>query len=285
MSTKDERLAYGFGDEFLSTHGAIRSLVDRAVENEYTMQRFLDELRDTPWWQNKSDAQRRYQLMQVQNPAELEANIKTATSSVRNLSVKLGVYLTSGQISNIARNWVKNDLSEAEVRDLVGRKYTRRSRGSSFKRGYHGVAGAARAQLDEMAREYGLKFSGKWLNGAARNIARGRRSVSDYEGFVRERATQVYKAIGPDIREGRTVREILEPYMQVAADELGLSASIMNTTYWKWNKPVSGDKQMSMDEWVRTLRGDRRYGYDRSRNATRQASILSREMMSRMGAS
>ncbi|NIP92995.1 MAG: hypothetical protein GWO24_05865 [Akkermansiaceae bacterium] len=195
------------------------------------------------------------------------------------------MYLTSGQVANIARNWVKNDLSEAEVRDLVGRKYRRRS-GGALRRGEMGVAGTARVQLDEMVREYGMKFSGKWLNGAARNIARGRRSVGDYEGYIREQAARKFKAIAPDIREGRTVREILEPYMQVAADELGhVAPTMMNTTYWKWNKPVSGDKQMTMDEWVRTLRGDKRYGYDRSRNATRQASILAREMMSKMGAS
>lgn len=284
MATKDERLQYGFGSDFLKTHGAVRRLVDKAVDQEYTMQRFLDELRGTPWWKNKSDAQRRYELNKTQNPGQLQSDVRTAKKSVQNLSVKLGVYLSSAQISNIATSWVRNDMSESEIQDLIGRKYQPRRTGTSLARGHMGVAGAARAQLNEMAMNYGMKFSGKWLNSAARNVARGRRSVSDYEGFVRRRAQATFKAISADIQEGRTVREILDPYIQVAADELGLAPSTFNTTGAKWLKPISGKEQMSMDDWVRTIRSNKSYGYDRSRNATRQASIMAREMMSTMGA-
>lgn len=282
--SNEDRLAYGFGTDFLNANKAIKNLVDKAVKNEYTPERFADELRQTGWWKNKSDAQRRYELSKVENPGELASSIGTAKDSVKNLSVRLGVYLTGAQVTNIATSWVKNDLSESEVRNLVGKKYTAKSSGNAMQRGTAGAAGAARAQLNEAVRNYGMTFSRKWLTGATRNIARGVRTVSDYEGYIREQAARQFKAIAPDIREGRTVREILDPYMNMAAEELGLSPTIMNTTAAKWLKPVSGQEQMTMDDWVRTIRSNKSYGYDNSRNAQRQASIMAQELMSTMGA-
>lgn len=278
MATRDEKLGYGFSTKFLNKNKQIKNLVNKAVDNEWTQQRFLDELRETSWWRKRSDAEKQFEVLKVENPEELKSQLKTANRAVRNMSVRLGVGLSLGQIQNIGRSWVRNGLNEDEVRNMVGRKY--RHRGSKNM----GVAGVARAHLDEMARAYGLRWSNRFLSNHARQIARGRRQVSDYEGYARQQAANTYKAIAPDIREGRTVREVLEPYMQVAAEELGLPSSIMNTTHSKWVRPVSGDHQLSMDEWTQVLRSNRRYGYNTTNKARQEAAVFSQQLMSQLGA-
>lgn len=286
MATADERLSYGFSTSFLNANKSIRSLVDKAIDQTWTPQRFLDELRKTSWWKSRSDAQKRYEAMKVENPGEVNRQLSSARTAVWNMATRLGVHLSVSARNNIAMAWVRNGLDEAEVRDMVGKKYKTRfgSTKGGMKRGVIGVAGAARAALDEMGREYGMKISRSSLDTAARLVARGVRDVSDYESHYRDVASRRYKAIANDIREGRTVREIIEPYMATAAQELGIPVSIMDTTNTKWLRPISGDKQFTNDEWVKTIRTDKSYGYDQSMNATRQASILASELMGVMGA-
>lgn len=284
MATKDERLAYGFSTQFLNKYKGIRNLVDRAIDDGWTTTRFVDELRKTSWWKSRSDAQKRFAAMSVENPGEIRRQLSEASTQVKNLATRLGVSLSSGAVSNIAESWVKNDLDEAQVRDMVGRRYITRRRGNARQRGVIGVGGAAYAQINEMSRQYGLRWGDRFLTGAARNVARGVRQVSDYESYAREQASRLYKAVAADIKEGRTVREILDPYMQIASEELGLPVSTLDANASKWTAPISGDKQMTTDEWLAKIRSESRYGYDASNSASRQASIFSGQIMNMMGA-
>lgn len=131
-----------------------------------------------------------------------------------------------------------------------------------------------------MARNYGFVLSGRRANEFARNIARGVRSVEDYEGYFKERAIDLFPTIAADIREGRTVRDILEPYMQIASQELGINPATMNTTASKWLKPLAKrmkngeERRMTNDEWVRELRTNSRYGFDRTQAGQQVAAQL-----------
>lgn len=284
MPTADERLSYGFSTSFLNKNKSIKSLVDKAIKGSWTSQRFLDELRKTSWWKKRSDSQKRYDVLRVENPKEWSRQISEAWGSIRRMATRLGIPLTTNQVRSMAHSWVRNGLSEEEIRDMVGQRYRIRSSGTAEQRGTVGVAGAARFALDEMSRNYGMKWGRDFLQGAVQKIASGRREVTDYESYAREQAARRFKAVANDIMEGRTVREILEPYIQTASQELGLPPSIFDTTNSKWLTPISGDHQFSMDEWVKTVRSDKSYGYDQSQNAQRQASLFATQLMTRMGA-
>lgn len=281
MATKEERLRFGFSTEFLKETPEVRKLIDRAIENEWTPERFSDALKGTDWWKEKSDAQRRFDLLQVENPGQVERQLQDARNAIRRMAMRLGVALDRGEISGIARNWVRNELSEDAVRNLVGRKYSPgRRRPNVYDRENLGIAGRARAQVSAMARNYGFVLSGRRANEFARNIARGVRSVEDYEGYFKERAIDLFPTIAADIREGRTVRDILEPYMQIASQELGINPATMNTTASKWLKPLAKrmkngeERRMTNDEWVRELRTNSRYGFDRTQAGQQVAAQL-----------
>lgn len=284
MATADEKLSYGFSTSFLNKNKAVKNLVNKAIKAQWTPDRFIDELKKTSWWKSRSDSQKRYEALKAENPAELRKQISDAWGKIRNMAARLGVPLSTSVVRNFATAWVKNGLDEDQMRDMIGRRYRIRSTGTAEQRGTIGIAGAARFALDEMSREYGMTWSRAFLQGAAGKVARGRAQVSDYESYAREQASRRFKAIANDIKEGRTVREIIDPYIQVASEELGLPSSIFDTNNAKWLKPVSGDHQFSMDEWIKTIRSDRSYGYDQSQNASRQASIFATQLMGRMGA-
>lgn len=284
MATTDERLAYGFATSFLNRNKGIKSLVDKAIKNSWTQQRFLDELKKTSWWKKRSDSEKRYEVLRVENPEEFRSMISDAWGKIRNMAARLGVPLTTSQVRTMAHSWVRNGFDEDDIRDMIGQRYRIRSKGSVEARGVAGIAGAARFQLDEMGRAYGLKLSRDYLQGAVIKVARGRAQVSDFEAHMRDMAARRYKSVANDIMEGRTIREIIDPYIQTAAEELGIPPSIFDTTNAKWLKPIAGEHQFTMDEWVKTIRSDRSYGYDQSQNGQRQASVLATQLMQRMGA-
>lgn len=279
MPTADERLSYGFATSFLNKNSEIKKLVDKAIGSSWTQQRFLDALRGTKWWKSRSDAAKQYDVLRAENHGEWARQAREYRSKVIAMAYRLGVSLGGQGSLDIAHAWFKNGLSETEVREMIGRRYTYQA----GKKGNVGLGAAARSQINEMARAYGLPVTNKWLTDAARMVVMGRREVSDYEGYMRDQASQRYKAVATDIREGRTIREIIDPYMQTAAEELGIPVSIMDTS-GKWLKPISGDHQYTMDEWIKALRSDRSYGYDQSQNARRQASMFATQLMTRMGA-
>jgi hypothetical protein len=284
VASADEKLAYGFSTSFLKKNKAVKSLVDKAIKSQWTPDRFIDELKKTSWWKSRSDSQKRFAALSAENPAELRKQISNAWGKVRNMAARLGIPLSTATVRSMATAWVKNGLDEDQMRDMIGKRYRIGSKGTAEQRGTVGIAGAARFALDEMSREYGMTWSRSFLQSAASKVARGRAQVSDFESYAREQASLRFKAIANDIKEGRTVREIIDPYIQVASEELGLPASIFDTNNVKWLKPVSGDHQFSMDEWVKTIRSDKSYGYDQSQNASRQASVFATQLMSRMGA-
>lgn len=290
MADDEARLDYGFSSGFLNANPDIRRLVDQAIDEGWTQTRFSDELKQTNWWSKRSDAQRRYDLMKVENPAEIDRQESEARGTIRRLAQRLGVRLDGEKVSALARRWVRNDLSEEEMRSLVGREYETSSRPDAYNRENLGMAGQARHQLAAMAREYGFSLSLDRLNEMTRQVVRGTRQVEDYTGFFRERAESLFPSIQADLREGRTVREVLDPYLNIAAEELGINPRTMNTTASKWLKPLqhtpkgeSGARRMTNEEWVQELRTNTRYGFDESNNAQRQGAELARALGERMG--
>jgi hypothetical protein len=136
-----------------------------------------------------------------------------------------------------------------------------------------------------MARQYGFTMSRGRLDELARNIARGVRTIEDYEGYFRQRAENLFPGLQRQIREGQTVRDVLEPYLNMAAEELGIPVSAMATTDQKWLKAINGkDGPMDGDDWLRTLRTNRRYGWDNSNNGRRQGAILAEQLGRSLGA-
>lgn len=276
---------FGFSEAFLATRPDIKKIVDQATEEAWTMDKFLDEVRGTKWWRNLSDSQKAYDVERAENPGEIKRKLASTTLLIRNMATRMGFDTNSANkaAKMLAEQAVRNGWSEEEIRLYVGARY---SHGSSA-----GMAGQTQSQLKEMASQYGVKLGNRTANDITRAVLQGVRTVEDYETFLRDTAKRQYRAIASDLDAGYTVRQILDPYLQAAADELGVNATTLDTTNSMWNAAITyvpkGEREprpMTQDEWMSRVRTDTRYGWDKTNNAQRQAAVLANELSRAMGA-
>lgn len=277
---------FGFAPSFLATAPEIKSLVSKAVAGGWETQKFLDSLKTTTWWKSRSDAAKRYDIEVKENPGQIVAQVQTVARTISRMLVTMGMTLSMKVVTDIARQAVRQGLSEAEIRYIVGTKF---SHG-----GNEGMIGKARTDLRELYSSYGVSMSSGGMNNAIEQILQGVRTVEDFRANAIEAAKGLYQGAAPQLDQGFTLRQILDPYIATAAQELGVSASAIDITQGMWSapasyrgeKPVSATPQrmMTMDEWTRTIRTDNRYGFDQSQNGQRAASVLSNQLMEAFGA-
>jgi hypothetical protein len=106
------------------------------------------------------------------------------------------------------------------------------------------------------------------------------------EDIFREQAKVLYPAVERQLDAGRTVRDMLSPYLQAAASELGVPPDQMDTFKSKWTVPLTGGAKggpMTLDEWTKTYRTDKRYKYDQSASAKQAAAGIATELGRLMG--
>ena len=292
---------YGFSSAFLKAHPDVKKKVDQAIKGSWEMDKFLDALHTTSWWKKTSDAQKRFDVELHENRAEVRDKLHKAYSSIWLIAARLGVGLTNKQVKALGTSYVRNALSDAALREAIGRLY-RPGRAPS------GLSQVARGELQEMAGNYGVKIGGSALASLTKNVVMGRRTVEDFEEYFRAQARRSFPAVADQLDKGFTVRQILEPYLQMAASEVGVNPATIDITNGMWNAPIqyvtpktagkpgashtggptvatpAGPRAMTFDEWTSTLRTDTRYGFDRTQGAQKQASILSGQLMEAFGA-
>jgi len=268
---------FGFSEVFLSTRPDIKAIVDKATDAGWTMDKFLDEVRTTKWWKNLSDAQKSFDVERAENPGEIQRKIAAAQVMIRSMATRMGY--TTDSASAVARKYaiqaVRNGWGEDEIRLYVGGAYQ--------KGGAGGMIGTTKQRLTQMASDYGINFgTGPTLTNWTRAVLQGVRTVEDYDNVLKEQAKKHYRAVASDFDAGFTLREILEPYLQTAAQELGVNPATLDLTKaGLWTAAVQyvpkGEREaraMSQDEWVARMRTDSRYGYDKTQGAQKQGAEL-----------
>ena len=69
--------------------------------------------------------------------------------------------------------------------------------------------------------------------------------------------------------------------MSDAQQVLGINKTNMSITDPKWSSALNGDGMpMSRDQWIRTLKTDKQYGYEYTNNARNEASALADNLIS-----
>lgn len=116
---------------------------------------------------------------------------------------------------------------------------------------------------------------------AARNVDRAVRGEVAPDALTEElriQAKALYPQLTQQIEAGATVEDIFAPYKNQAASLLGLNPETMQLTDPKWQAALqftdkNGTRRVATtDEWVRTLKTDAQYGYDRTSGARSDAA-------------
>lgn len=251
-----------------------------APGNNWTPEYFREQLWHTKWWKSTPESARQWQTRKLVDPATAGLQARQLSANIIGTAQSLGINLTPGEVAWYTEfagqeGWDETMLTRAIV--------------DTHKQGkYHaGTVNATKDSLKGIAADYGIKVSDASAFKWATNIATGRQTQDGFQDFARNQAKGAFPQLIKEIDSGLTVKQIADPYMQQAADLLGLNPETMLLSDPKWQRALHGNDvkgnptgRMSMQDWQRHIMTDPSYGYGRSANG-RLAALQLRDSLAK----
>jgi hypothetical protein len=199
--------------------------------------------------------------------------------------------LTATQINSIATNYLRLGQSPDDVQKAIAAVF---KYGSGT--GLTGVAAVSQADLQQYYDDYQVPVSPQKLQQQVQQLLSGVATPEGIKAAISQQA-QTLRASNPQLvdylKQGHTVRDWADPFMQHGATLLGLNPHSMDLNAPMWNTvlnpatdPATGKptgQALSIDQWDQMLRNDPKYGFDTSANGKQSASQLIMGLKQTMG--
>ncbi len=225
--SKEEMAAnYGWALSFLKSNKELWRLFNKAVDKNYSVNRFVAALRNTKWFRKHGEAYRQSQVLKKTDPGTYNQRLSALKAKVSDMATAMGSDMSWAQISRVATNAMWFGWSDAQLRNTIS-NYLDQVGHSGH---YGGEAGQAEEELRKYAYDQGVNLSDSGLKTWLRNIIAQRMTTQDYKGYVQGLAQQMFPNLSDQIKAGVTVRDLAQPYIQQMAQTLEIDdASIMLT--------------------------------------------------------
>lgn len=297
---------YGPIDLTFKSDPELRDLLFRAIgsdgkpgtKDDYTPQRFLNDLQQTKWWQSNAGELRQRQFYKNQyeemrrtaDPATVDRLDQTSEygrglaftkQRIADAAKSTGASLDSTQLDMLARQIYdlgyegKDAMVLAAIRGNI--KYTP---GGVLG----GAAGEALRDLEATAAANGIdlqKQFGNNLQGWLQNINQGE-STETYKQIIRERAKLgLPDKVAALVDKGVDLQTIYEPYKQMMSAVLEVNPETIKLDDPTLRMAIGPDKEMSLYDYQRTLRKDPRWQY--TNNARQEVSTIAQQVLRDFG--
>ena len=271
----------------LQMPGMFKAVADNINKDQATLEAAV---RQTPYWQQTPIEQRKWDVTRVKDPATAAVKVQQVTGWIDDLMAQTGVQLagkgTPGwgyfttphyQFLNkaAANNWDQNEIKRQLLIQSTG---------------VGGEIATQTAKVMKTFDDYGIPLSKEAATNYGRQLTGGIIDERAITGFAIEQAKGLFPGLAPALDRGQTVRQLADPYMQIAQKELGVDPNAISFADAKWNRalnqvdPKTGNRvSQSLDEWTRTIRSGTEYGYDKTTEAKTKGAQLGTQIAQLMG--
>lgn len=262
---------YGYVQDFLDKHPEIAELIEKAQKQGWLPERLEGEIKATSWWRKRTEDQRRWSLLVAESPAEANKEVAEKRRQLVAAFRSSGVAFTAKEMDALAMRAAVNAWDADEMMLAAARHFDLPKGGQAMS----GSASQAANTIDQLAWEYGVRVDRQTRQRWIRRAISGQVDPATIEDRLREQAKQLYAPVADQLNT-QTVRDLLAPYMSIAADQLGIPVEQMKASDPKWTQALTGGAKgaMTADEWTRLIRTDARYGWDKSSTARGEAAQL-----------
>ena len=292
----------GFTQEFLKRHPDVARLVRDAIKYNYTEEEFVQLVNTETSWGKRTDSnQAEFDLRYYGTPKQrndVEKEIVANRDTIRLMASRLGVTLTEQDINSFAFRTTRAKLSDQDLLDFIASKYRTPGTAAPGAPGTPttpagpatatGIASQLTDEIRRMARSYGVTLTDETLlTKIQEGLRQGDRWSTWLEGqrnVFRQSAKTLYANVADKLDE-YTLEELVDPYLEDASTLLGISRSNMDLSNPMWTKALTGagGKPMTREEWLRTLRMDKQYGWNKTQRAKTEMVELGDELLAAFG--
>lgn len=273
---------YGMSYAFFKSQPELMKLLNSAVSDQWTTDRFTAELKNTAWWKDNSSTARQAQVLAKTDPATYKAQVAAAQADARDRAVQAGAILTDKQVNQLATNIVAYGWDENQINNFLGQYVAFRSDHT-----LGGQAGTAYDQITKYAYDQGVQVTDQAAKNSAAYLVRGLATMQEVQDSIRRQAISTYPGWSEQLQAGATMRDIAQPYIQMTAQELELPESDITVWHPKVRaalQQADGKGQpapMSLTDYQAALRADP--AWRQTQGAQDQVMQAGRQVLQSMG--
>lgn len=224
MADRDEKLQkYGFVQGMLDAYPELKSLFNKAVNGDWTQDKFQAELQKTSWYKTTSDTRRKAIALQYTDPAAWGKLWHDTQMKMWDLAGQMGAAGTWDLINKVSGRIIMDGISDNEARDLMAQSITFGPTGSPG-----GEAGVTYSNLQTYAYTMGVRNADSWLLDAARQVAKGSKSEQDYKNEIMSQAIAAFPGFSNQLKAGQSMQDLASPYMQSMSQILEIAPGGIN---------------------------------------------------------
>jgi hypothetical protein len=141
--------------------------------------------------------------------------------------------------------------------------------------------------LRQLASDYLVPLGEQTIDQWGRQIIAGTSTNEDFTQYAKNMAKGMFAHYAADIDAGRTVKQLAEPFVQMAMRDLELTQDQIDLMDPKWRKALEMDPEtglpMAPSKWQRLIRSDSSYGWDTTQNARGEAAEFAKKIAESFG--
>jgi uncharacterized protein YecA (UPF0149 family) len=283
---------YGYNEDFLKAHPDVDDAINRAIRNDWTqdqLNKFIEN--KTEFGRSTTDAQAKFDIDFAGDKKEdLLRQVEDRTAELKQQAMAAGVQLTDTEASEFAKRAVRSQLTSQDTLAFLSDKFALPGAEAEGAPKATTPAGQSAQIVDEirsMARSYGITVTDQFIQQKVREgMTQGAGWQTWLEGqrnVFRSQAKNLYPTVADKFDEF-TLGDILQPYLNDASELTGINISQMNYDDPIWTAPLNGTNgPMNRDEWIRTVKTDKKYGYDGTVRARNEYTELADDLLAAFG--
>ena len=199
----------------------LHNILQQAVEQGWSASKFQQAVEQSHWYRSNNAATRELVSLAYSDPAEYRTRLAQASSQVSQMAHQLGVSLNTGQLNNLAHQFIVNGWTSATLQHQLAGLYNRKGQPQ-------GQAAQIYQQLNQLYGDYGLPTNFAANQYRTQQILGGGTTLDSYKQGVIQSAKSLYSGVAKEIDQGMTVRDIAAPYIQTQANLLEIDPNSIN---------------------------------------------------------
>jgi hypothetical protein len=213
---------YGYIATLANSIPELKSILNRAMSGKWTPDKFSQAVQDSRWWKLNSDQVKQNAILRATKPGEYSAQRGAMTAKIRTLAKSMGVGLTEGShgsLNALVNHAMALGWDDTTLAQNIGHYFHYRGGVGT------GQAAALQQQIRNIRADYGLGNNSQMDAHHVHLILMGQETVDSFKAQAEQSALSRYPGFAQQLREGQTMTQIADPYIQTIAQTLEMSPS------------------------------------------------------------
>lgn len=256
------RRDYGYLAAFMD-HKEIGPILMRAAKEGWDSARLQGALSKTNWYKKTSETARTWDARLKLDPATARQQLKLQEQQIMMLAKQMGVRMTPKRLTELATQVLRGGWDMSQVRYAIGAEF-------EYKPGKRlaGQGATIVDQIRQIASDYVVNLSNNFIDRWGEQILSGTETIEGFKAEMVRIAKGKFPSMGKALDSGQTVRQYADPYVQHAAQLLGINDDDIDLSQAKWQKSIFSldpktkeRRSLTIDEWDKELKSNATYGY------------------------